>query len=1184
MRTAKTTKPRKPVKRPPKAVKRAQGRSGVAKAPWTKAPAVRPFDRDESGTEFAEAVKKLLRLETLSAGLNEEDLEFHVRNNTADQGVDARLKRIPAARFHLPITRPTVFQFKRSLPRPDAIFSELRNPRNQFLREQLSQGDDYVLAVGADVENPVAVEQALTKEVQRTIPSWTGEARLWAASTLRDLFKRSAATIRLFAETPKDVGSWLEWERDARFAINQFKWSPDAPRVELEKTFRAEVAKRNAWRVIGNPGVGKSRFVLELTRPHQESVLVARSFSSDLVHILTDLRLGWLVVDECTDEQHEWLAGMIQGSLRLITIGRDTHPQADPGNRLRLEPIENDAAELLLRGARLPRETRDEIVRRAGGYPKLIRLYSDAISSQGGSVLRHRDLLVALEKFIEQRTNLEAVELWALPTNATLNEVKRLAANLHPESTGLTVGRARLWLEEQGLLGTVGTGGDALHYVTPLLFAEWLAARAWKADPDAILNALASASEAMSHNCFRRLFDGGADLQRQLAQLDLSRVSSLLSSEDTARVAERLARLDSQAAFALVRGLLHPGGSAEGNRAAEHALTSLAWFPETFAQATELLLGVVPPTRNTSLTALFGTFLGLTRANAAERVSVLRAMALSHPEHAVECASEVLTIEGGRITSGLPGSINEAWRPATRDEEATYARSAVGVLVELLGTEQVGEAARVACEHSLRPLFRRGLGELARPIVERFTQLRLPLTSLAMVLRTVERHDLTQLGQRRAAHEALITELQSLIVPSSLDERVIRHVEDGRWETTNATNAPDEAQQLAAELIISPDLETIIGRLLSSHGGPGYFEFGRLCGTRDSSLRIEPILLRLGPRARNTQFAVGYFSEWDRDLFDERMSTWSHRQELSNFVFRVVQRLPATESRARTLLRMLDAGVLPRERVGELYFGGWVGQLEDETARQVMAKALPGARLLLADQWAGDASSRTTYVRDAWHDVSAKELFADTMVDYVWSVRAEQASFEKNRFATSLLSRMSEAGEELECSHFLPIVVQHWLDEEPDALTLVLDRIKTDPRAAWPLKSGQVHIHSSRESIERATQWARNNRSHARTVAVLSDGLDGLATALLEAFPADDGVAVDLRSAAFSGSWVGSDADYWTSKAVRMEAMAAETPSGPVAARLRQWAASARERARIGGEAEAAFAASAIELPIAGSR
>ena len=363
-------------------VKRKKGaKAARRKAPTGVKPAI-PF-QSMSGDRFEALVILLLTHEVRRVGLSDGALDSFVAGNKGDGGVDAFLKSAPPRPSHFLPGRKTVFQFKLSCPKAASLLAELK--KQARAQRLLSAGADYVLVTGSDVP-PDEIEPLLNEGLRALVPSWSGQAQVWPANRVRQACLRNSATWNLVVD-PKfsaHLSTWEEWSRDPRLDASAFRWSPDQARRQILESFYAEQSERRSWRIIGAPGVGKSRLVLEATRHLSDSVLVATSFTSDLIHLMRDLNVGWVVVDECTDEQHEALVALAAGTdTRIITMGRDTQPSASASEFLRLPVMAWKETVQLVPRSVTDLELRDTIARKAGGYPKLLRLSTSKRSSVG---------------------------------------------------------------------------------------------------------------------------------------------------------------------------------------------------------------------------------------------------------------------------------------------------------------------------------------------------------------------------------------------------------------------------------------------------------------------------------------------------------------------------------------------------------------------------------------------------------------------------------------------------------------------------------------------------------------------------------------------------------------------------------------------------------------------------------
>ncbi|MFZ5439170.1 MAG: hypothetical protein ACOZQL_04135 [Myxococcota bacterium] len=1078
------------------------GRRRRASAGWKAATASEPF-AGKSGEEFQEAVTDLLFTELNASGLTVGRLNAYVASNKGDGGVDAFLEHAPPHPSRL-LTGPAVYQFKRACPAPAKLFAELQTPAQQRARELLATGADYILLVGADVPTE-HIARVLRQRLKRLIPGWRGQAKVVGARELLDCFRCSTGTWRRF--TPglqaTTVHTWDDWA--PRFDTRVFHWVPDEARRRLLAAFQEErVGSRRAWRFVGPPGVGKSRFVLELTRELAQQVLIADRWSPSLVE-LARLRVGWLVVDECTTEKHLELIELLRPTqVRLITIGRDD--RTDAVETARLAPLE-PADALHLVPEELPLQVRQLIAERSGGYPKLLRLYArSAIRSAERVPQGSEDLQRALREFLEVEFPLTqvALELWALPSVASERDIERLARHEGFGVPEVAVGKARAFLERQGLLGTFGD--PPLHYVTPLLFGDWLAGELWKS-PEVVLAALEKATPEVRHACVRRLVQGDRSLRAHLAQ-HLDRLTQLLGPAALAEVAQTIAASSPEGALELVGRLLHATPHLEVIRSATWALRSIAWFPATFERAVDALTPLVDETNATFLSDLFGTHLGTTRADGEQRLRVLERLAEAAAPTALRAAMEACSFETSRGSGGLPGPLRENWRPASREEELDYVWAASRVAGRLLGEEQAALTLR-----AIRDLFRRGLGEAADPLVEAWGRLGLPPSELRTRLELIAEHDLAELGDQRAEQEQVLRQCLARLPGPSFVDRIVRLASDERWGVRTADEPLPEAVELATQLVESTDPTAVLDALQRS-GGPGVHEFGRLCARRDSLRRLLGPSIELAKGAASaSQFSVGYFFEWPASDVDAALRAWAEDSSLVPFTFSLMHRLGGSAARAELLMAMVRRGALPRARLGELYFGAWLRGVDDVQALALLELTPLPARFLMASQRFEPSSPLRRVAVDDWFSIEASQL--DGMVEHVWLRLAPEArERDAGRFGQAMAQRLREASEAYASSSVLQQAISQWLEASPDALAALLDQFASDARAMSVLRELPLTAASQRVAVA----WAKRHLDRAHAVAQLSTGADELALQLLEVA---DGPLVRGALSARAGSVMG---------------------------------------------------------------
>ncbi len=1087
---------------------------------------VSPTFKDFSGDDFAQLVKDLLWSERFEAGLRPEELEAFDAGNKGDGGVDALLHRTPPAPTQHLRDGPCVFQFKRSSPSEAKWRSELQRPAQCRALDLLRAGASYTLVVGADIERE-KIEAGLANAIKRLVPRWTGRAVVWNAEELKRWLCSNMATWGRVTRSAALLGlsPWEQWSREPRFDAAGLPWTPDERRAEALRVFAEEAhnpSGRRVWRFKGPPGIGKSRLVLEATRD-LPGVHVAKRYSPELLG-LDKVSSGWLVVDECDDDQHTDLVRLFERSkVRLVTIGRDT-ARSPHSDEVWLGALDDEACMKLLPSG-LPVELRQLLVKQAGGYPKLLRLLRravqmrDADSPAAAGTWSEPELRKALEELLggQLKADRRALKVWALPSIASESEVKTVALALGMQA--IDVGEARQLLDEQGLLGQVTGGTEPLYYMTPQLLAEWLAWSLWDADVDSVLGAIRSGSPVLRHNCVRRVAMGGSELLAILRRIPAGALVEIIDGDPMGAVADVLASDAPDEAFDLVRRLLHARATSSERTSAVLVLKKLAWFESSFPKSVATLAEMDGAATGRTLVDLFGCFLGTTQAPGPTRLAALdelsRASSTEIRRLAVRCAREACDLEGARMTTGLPQPIEQAWRPTTPEEERSYKAGAVDVLCRLLSDEEVRADAFEACAKVIRPLFARGQLALLSRIVDAWRASGHPVAPLRKALDTIERFDRPRVQTERLEELRTFSEARRSLEPQDLGDRVQAFLE-------TETSQRHGGEALAAELVSAPGAEDIVREVLvSATGHPGAHDLGRLCGRVDASHRLLPAIDSVASTARSIGFASGYCAELPLAVTDASLRGWAARSEAASFVFQMLQHLDVTPARSGLMLELVARGAIPPDDLRQLWYARWMVRQDAAFSSALLGLVRGSTRFLLAHQWAQGQPrppDRSNLLLGAWYEMEVEGL-DDDLVAHFWREEAPNAvaagvlaALETAlRLASEDARRASRWPEALaECFQLLRV-------RGPTDVVLgrILDALCADEHLASWLRARRFLGDLSDTETTAVLDWAREHPKAAAVAASLSSGIDRLAVGLVEAYPTDSALQRTLREAVF---------------------------------------------------------------------
>lgn len=371
----------------------------------------------------------LLESELMAHGVAASALSISLEINVKDGGEDAsvELPEGTAATDWLP-PRETLFQSKAGKMPPNKFVSELfesirpgqsvgrksveksksdgseRHVKHLKTRVQavLSRGGTYVLFYAHTCnknqkkERIAAMQAALAKVFDgRTMP-----VRIYDATDIKRWANRHFAAIaRVGQMLGKSSDGFRTWGQLNGLSEHKIPYQTSPEIDNYMRRLRSQAAtKGTAQRLVGLPGLGKTRLVLEAFRPPQHvsddpllailsgaMVYIDASNISNVVERVQCLQnrevSGIVVVDNCGIADHEALTSIVKHercNLRLLTIDYHVAGESVP-NVLRLGPSPPESIRSMVQATHPTLKPIDveAIVRYADGFPKIVTLLQD---------------------------------------------------------------------------------------------------------------------------------------------------------------------------------------------------------------------------------------------------------------------------------------------------------------------------------------------------------------------------------------------------------------------------------------------------------------------------------------------------------------------------------------------------------------------------------------------------------------------------------------------------------------------------------------------------------------------------------------------------------------------------------------------------------------------------------------
>lgn len=824
--------------------------------------------------EVPALLRRLLHVEAHEHGLPADGIHVPSNIDAQDGGEDGRIEWLggPGRTEFLP-HRFSQFQVKTGAMRPAEAGKSYLTKDGQvkgMVRSALESGAHHIMLCGERyAKKAIGRREASIRKTLRGagVAFSDGQVHCWDADQIAGWVNRYPSVAMWLKErtAPGTVGPFRSWNHWAgRSEHDELQWVEDERVSTMRFRLLEAISKsRSAIRVLGLPGVGKTRLVLEALGP--DTATDARSVVDFVLYvtlseagaepvmqaarILADYgQRAILVVDDCDTETHNSLAGIashVGSGLSLITI--DSEPPDGTQGPATIEVEEASSAVIeaivgqLLPG--LPSEDRVRLVLFSRGFPGTAVRVGQAWN--GSLPLAHAEEEALVNAFVvgrqagDGRALIDAAQLLATfglvglepPADEQLAEIAAFTSGLSTEEFYA----ACTTLADRGVAQRRGRTLLLRSDPVSMKLAErrW---RAWQptrwdyvlaggASPNlkvqaarrlAVLNTTDIAFRVVEHVCREGGPLEGMEAAREPGH---SQVLSALAEISPRIVATRIERvLDEAGDLQKVDG--------EMRREFVEALEKIALHADTFEEGALLLLRLATAENEMwsnnatgKFTELFPVLLGNTAAGGSARLALLeRAAATDDPARrrvvvaALAAGSETVNYQRtmGAESQGSRPAI-EPWFPPTNADRTEYISECIRRLGDFAEREdEAGGVARAELSGNLPTLVRDGFIELVESVVPRVATAIHYWPHAAASLRGLLAYDAGDIAPGLVERiETLLEELQ----PKSLDARVRSVISNVQWDfhgdedlETQSRRAAEAVHALAEELIVQPEV------------------------------------------------------------------------------------------------------------------------------------------------------------------------------------------------------------------------------------------------------------------------------------------------------------------------------------------------------------------------------------------
>ena len=803
-----------------------------------------------SPSRAVELFRHLLWAEADRVGVGRHLIDVPDCINVGDGGVDAYIYNPAPYDDDVIPNGSSVFQVKSGDLGPAECRQELHvgddlgQPIKPELSFRLERGAAYVIVLMVDIPD-VAVrrrQEAIQSELGRCGHE-NNEVRVYTANQIAGFASRHPSLVtalrpELSTCSPYEIwaGSW-DVQHPAHFV-------PDSERQSLLDLLAGALRGRNNCpiiRVMGLPGVGKTRTVFEALHPDdlRHQVLYVQNASdfvgSELSYALAndETASAIVVVDECDLEQHRRLAHELADRgprLALITMYYETGNVPRPTSAINVSPLDKEKIEevLKLEYPNLPPAAPGRLAEFADGYPYIAVLLASQYleGPESETFLTVSDDLL-MNRLIGGTASLDSAQFTT--TKKVLMGLS-LFQRIGVADAGSTEGQwlsqwiGVSWPDFQDAVARAKdrriVQGDSYVFVTPFMLRIHLLEEWWRTRGFAYSTALDEFVDSMPPDLrtdlFRRFVEqlpyvsatnrGAEFARRMLGSAGALSNYELLNTELGSSLFLALTQADPTAALATAQRVIGVRSREEliefrdGRRNMVEALLRMAVWKEFFQPAANLLLALAEAETESWANNATGVFADLfstgtgpvasTEAPFAERLPVVEEALSSESPHRRQlglqaCGAALNTGPHFRMVGPeWQGNRREPdfWMPATYGEWFDAYRSAWSLIrhrLDGLESEEKQEAAKILLSNA-RGLSR--IEPLSEMVVETLRELaadpEIDRAELTTTVVHILRYEGDGLGpETRESYERLELDLAGTDFNSRLDRYVAMYLD-----------------------------------------------------------------------------------------------------------------------------------------------------------------------------------------------------------------------------------------------------------------------------------------------------------------------------------------------------------------------------------------------------------------------
>lgn len=921
--------------------------------------------------DLNELMRELLGAQASRCGCA--DASVNADPNASDAGCDGWSAR-PATEDRWLGNADTCWQFKAGRSgEPAKLRDEVTKP---MPRKTLQEGGRFVVVASGSTAGEAGVrrrrEKLRSDAEEARIPSRNIE--VYGSERLAEWCNQHPAVATRWIGVPDGLQQFDDWAA-SEVHRTLYKETPQitsemfAALTRLGFDTPREEDRIHHLHIRGQPGVGKTRFALELCRRARwrDTVIYVRqagdiSLSPIIARAVeAPEALLTVVADEAQIEHLDPLREAIEltdGRAQVITIGGCRSPDTRRIPELTIEPLDSVSMRDLVSDwyPDFPPEHVDFVTRFADGYVRLGRLTADTVAENRSAtvpdLLDRSGISQLLDRMLGggDRRNLYPV---AVLTHIGWEGDREPEGQVVAAHLNLDWDDVRYHVERFHRRMGIAPRGGRYRYISPHPLGVYLAHEAWETYPD-LLKTLPEAlpSEGAKEAYYRRLESLASNPQAQAFARDQLRFFFRIDDFVKLHAARRwsaLSAADPDTAARNLRQALSDSSLEDRRRIAFGAvgalvsrLARIAWRETGFHDAVTALALLAEAENETWGNGASTAFLRKYQVNLAatsvpylQRLDTLDELAelkrTALVRLVVRALARVSYDGAGEVIRPSSDQVPEPeWNASSSTEYVQYTAESIGRL-RTIAAERDPEVRAALFDAAKEVSWVLAGPAECRSVIGFFTELLDAYPDVREPLRKQIAEVIRRTRERLAPeHLRTLNRVHARFEDPSLSGRLRQHVGLQPWERDGS---PD-FRSLAAELLAAPDALAKAWSWLTSGDAASALELGAALATADPRGELAEELPRLPGSGRDLRVLCGYVSAQRETLGD----AWYERWVLAQFerepqplglLVEVAWRCGVTERVARQLGELLRGTRLSPAVVGQLKYGTWNGTSAD---------------------------------------------------------------------------------------------------------------------------------------------------------------------------------------------------------------------------------------------------------------